>query len=200
MVRKEYSAGAVKFALWFQEFRTEVELLSAGKTFQEIKELSRRENIFSAGSPARAAQIYSTVTARIRSLDESFYPVFLNGDLATQKLFALVAAMAHDTLFFDFVHGVIREKILIGSNEFTPADVRVFLKNIQLQDAKAAGWTDETLHRLSQAWLSMLYEAGVIDRGRDVRKIYRPVFEKDMEIWLQDHDMGMMLQALTGGT
>lgn len=38
MKRKKYSAGAVKFALWFMEFRKAIQLLEQGKTFDEIKE------------------------------------------------------------------------------------------------------------------------------------------------------------------
>lgn len=67
----------------------------------------QEENLFATSTPLRASQIYHTVTARIKSLDDSFYPIFLEGDLATQKLFDLAAVMAHDTLFFDFVYSFI---------------------------------------------------------------------------------------------
>lgn len=52
--RNKYSAGAVKFSFWFMEFRKEVQMLSAGKSFDEIKKLSEDENIFGASTPARA--------------------------------------------------------------------------------------------------------------------------------------------------
>ena len=65
--RNKYSAGAVKFSFWFMEFRKEVQLLSSGKTFDDIKKLSEDENVFGASTPARAKMIYSTVTARINS-------------------------------------------------------------------------------------------------------------------------------------
>ena len=81
-----------------------MQLLAEGKNFSEIKLLNEQENIYSASTKARAQMIYSTVTARIKMLDPSFYPVFLSSDIATQKMFALVAALAHDTLFFDFVY------------------------------------------------------------------------------------------------
>ena len=103
MNRREYSAGAVKFSFWFMEFKTVVKLLSEGMTLDEIKEKNQNENLFGAPTTLRAGQIFSTVSARIKALDASFYPVFMESDLATQKLFALVGAMAHDTLFFDFV-------------------------------------------------------------------------------------------------
>ena len=80
MERKEYSAGATKHSFWFMEFRNEVKLLSEGKSFEEIKELCRNENIFAASTPERASQIFSTVSSRIKAMGESFYPVFLNGE------------------------------------------------------------------------------------------------------------------------
>ena len=46
MERKEYSAGAVSTSFWFMEFRKEVELLAEGKSFEEIKELCKKENVF----------------------------------------------------------------------------------------------------------------------------------------------------------
>lgn len=111
MERKPYSAGAVKFSFWFMEFRKTVQLLSEGKSFADIKKLNEETNIYGAPTKLRAQQIYSTVTARIKTLDESFYPIFLSSDLATQKLFVLTAALLHDTLFFDFVYEVVREKM-----------------------------------------------------------------------------------------
>ena len=128
MERKPYSAGAVKFSFWFMEFRKTVQLLSEGKSFADIKKLNEETNIYGAPTKLRAQQIYSTVTARIKTLDESFYPIFLSSDLATQKLFVLTAALLHDTLFFDFVYEVVREKMILGSDELTDADIRIFSK------------------------------------------------------------------------
>lgn len=129
MERKEYSAGAVKMSFWFVEFRKVVELLSEGKSKEQIKSLVLNQNLFAAPTSVRANQIFSTVTGRIDSMDKSFIPLFLGSDLATQKLFALVAAMAYDTLFFDFIYEVIREKMILGSNELADSDIRIFFKD-----------------------------------------------------------------------
>lgn len=197
-MEKEYSAGAVKFSFWFMEFKKVVRLLTEGKSYQEIKEVVENENLFAAATPARARQIYSTVTARIKSLDDSFYPIFLKGDLSTQKLFALAAALTHDRLFFDFVYEVIREKIIIGSNEYADRDIRIFFQNKQLQDEKVAKWTDETLNRLGRSYKTMLYEAGVTDKANGTRKILRPILDREMEQWIMAHHMELILKALTG--
>ena len=198
MKRKEYSAGATKYSFWFMEFRNEVKLLSEGKTFEEIRELCKTENIFASVTPERALLTYNAVTARIKALGDSFYPVFMNGDVATQKLFALAAMMVNDTLFFDFVYEVIREKMIIGSNEYTQSDVNIFFKDKQLQCEKMTGWSEMTLCKLSRNYKTYLYEAGVTDKGKAVRKIYKPILEPDMERWLIDNDMKQIVRALSG--
>jgi hypothetical protein len=198
MKRKEYSAGAVKMSFWFMEFRKVVQLLSNGMSMEDIKKLNIEENIFSAPTPPRANQIFNTVSARVKTLDESFYTIFLSSDLASQKLFALVAAMAYDTLFFDFVYEVIREKMIIGNNTLSDSDVRIFFKDKQQQDEKVAGWTDATLVRLGRCYKTMLYEAGVIDKAKEERQILKPLIDPVMQRWLEDHDMAICVKALTG--
>lgn len=196
--RREYSAGAVKMSFWFMEFRKVVGLLASGKSFDEVRKLNREENLFSAPTVLRANQIYSTVSGRIKMLDESFYQIFLASDLASQKLFALVAAMAYDTLFFDFVYEVIREKMIIGSNQLAESDVRIFFKNKQQQNDKVAGWTDATLTRLGRCFKTMLYEAGMIEKAKENRRILKPILDSKIQQWLEEHDMAVFINALTG--
>lgn len=198
MERKEYSAGAVKMSFWFVEFRKVVQLLDEGKNMDEVRYLALNENLFAAPSPLRAKQIFSTVSGRIKALDKSFIPVFMAGDLATQKLVALIAATAYDTLFFDFVYEVIREKLMLGSNELLDSDVRVFFKDKQQQSDKVANWTDATLVRLGKCYKTMLYEAGVIDKGKPARKIFRPILDPELTHWLKKNDMAVYIKALTG--
>ena len=199
MERKEYSAGAVKHSFWFMEFRNEVKLLAEGKGFEEIRELCKTENIFASATPDRAVQTFNTVSARIKALGDSFYPVFLEGDIATQKLFALSAMMVYDTLFFDFVYEVIREKMIIGNNEYSQSDLNIFFKDKQLQSEKMAGWSEATLGKLSRNYKTYLYEAGLTDKGREVRRIFKPILEPDMERWLKDNGMEQIVKALSGG-
>ncbi|HEX2956401.1 MAG TPA: DUF1819 family protein [Chitinispirillaceae bacterium] len=198
MVRNEYSAGAVKLSFWFMEFRKVVGILNEGKAIEEIKKLNQEQNIFGAPTQDRAEKIFNTVAARIGCLESTFYPIFMSSDISTQKLFALAAVMANDTLFFDFVYEVIREKMIVGSNEYTDSDVRVFFKNKQVQDDKVAGWTDATIKRLGGSYKTMLFEAGMTDKGKSARKIYRPILDPLLEHWLNDNGMGLVAHALAG--
>ena len=198
MNRKEYSAGAVKHSFWFMEFRKVVSLRLEGKTWEEIKRLNEEENIFGAPTTLRATQIFNTVSARVKCMDDSFYSVFEACDLASQKLFALVAAMTYDVLFGEFVYEVVREKMIIGSNELAESDIRIFFNNKQQQDDKVADWTDATLKRLGATYKSLLYEAGVTNKAKNVREIYKPLPDPAMERWMMDQGMNYQLKAITG--
>ena len=111
-----------------------MELLANGTEMAEVRRRALEENFYAAPSADRAKQIFQTVSARIQSLDESFYPIFQKGDISIQKLLALTAVMVYDTLFFDFVYEVLREKMIIGSDEFSDKDIRIFFKYKKHQD------------------------------------------------------------------
>ena len=198
MKRKEYSAGMVKLSFWFAEFRKVIELLSSGKTLSEIKQMNIQENIFSAPTQARAIQILNTVSTRVKGLDHSFYAVFEKSDISTQKLIALIAVMQTDSLFFDFVYEVYREKLILGIDELADSDIGIFFKNKQLQSEKVAKWTDYTLKRLGTCYKTMLMEAGLIDQGTGMRKILKPILDKALEECLKVNGMETTLRALTG--
>ena len=200
MNRNKYSAGAVKLSLWFMEFRKEVQLLQQGKTFDDIKVMSVEENIFGASTPARAAVIYNTNTARIKSLDTSFYPLFMESDVATQKLYSLTGSLAHDTLFFDFMYEVVREKLIIGTNILADSDIRIFFKDKQEQDENVAKWTDQTIKRLGVSYKTHLFEAGLLDSNirATERKIMKPILDTEFKHWLDDYGYGQVAKAMEG--
>ena len=157
-----------------------------------------QENIFSAPTQARAIQIFNTVSTRVKGLDSSFYAVFAKSDISSQKFIALIAVMQTDSLFFDFVYEVYREKLILGIDELADSDVGIFFKNKQLQSEKVAKWTDYTLKRLGTCYKTMLMEAGLIDQGTGTRKILKPILDKDLEECLKINGMETTLRALTG--
>jgi len=198
MQRHPYSAGAVKVAFWFQEFRTLVELLSEGKSFEDIKELNEQENIFGASTVTRKKQIFNTVSARVRCMDESFVSIFMRCNVTAQKQLALAAVMAQDTLFFEFVYEVIHEKLVLCNYELTDADMDKFFKHKQLQDERVSEWTEATLMRLGRTYKAILTEMSMLEKKRtSPRQIYAPMLDFSVEKWLQEHDLTEVVRALS---
>lgn len=198
MKRKEYSAGMVKFSFWFVEFRKVIQLLNEGKTLQEIKKMNLDENIFSAPTQDRAIMIFNTISTRVNSLDSSFHRLFERSDISTQKLIALIAIMQTDSLFFDFVYEVFREKLILGLDELADSDISIFFKDKQIQSEKVAKWKDYTLSRLGICYKTLLMEAGLIDSTIGKRKILKPILDQNLEDCLKANGMYAIINVLTG--
>jgi len=196
--QKEYSAGAVKLSFWFAEFNKIVDLLYENKTMEEIKILAENENIFSAASSARSKQIYSTVSTRVSGLSDSIYEIFSKATIETQKLINLISIMNTDTLFFDFMNEVYREKLIIGDTVLADMDIRVFFHDKQEQSEKVAKWTDETIERLQKSYKAWLTEAGLLDQSQGDRKIIRPFIDYELEEVLKNTNMKPILDAISG--
>lgn len=199
MEEKKYSAGGVKFSFWFAEFRKMIELLNEGYAFEEIKEKAISENIFLTPTQARAKQIYTTVSNRIKSLNEEFYQIFKTSDVSNQKLINVIAIMKSDQLFGDFVYEVYREKLLIGIDELADSDIRIFFRDKQVQSEKVASWQDYTLKRLGAYYKTVLMEAGMIENSTSTtRKLIRPIMDKTLADQLLASDMKFYYDAVTG--
>lgn len=199
MEEKAYSAGMVKTPFWFLEFKKTISLLNSGMTLSQIKELNEKENIFSAETPARSAQTFSTVSTRAKALDPAFYSLFEESDIASQKVIALIAVMQSDVLFFEFMYEVYREKIIIGLDELSDSDFSIFFKNKQMQSERAAKWTDYTLKRLGSSYRNILMESGILERStKDPKKITKAIIDQSLERTLKACKMEATLHALTG--
>ena len=62
-----------KDTLRFQEMRTAIELMAAGKTIDDLEEMSAEENLFSAVSKSRAKEILSIMRRRLGKADQAFF-------------------------------------------------------------------------------------------------------------------------------
>ncbi len=199
MGRKEYSAGMVKLPFWFSEFKKMINLINSGLTYTEIKDLNVKENIFLAPTEARSIQIFNTVSTRVKALDPSFYVLFEQSDITNQKLIVLISIMESDTLFFDFMYEVFREKLIIGVDELSDSDFSIFFKDKQLQSDRVAKWTDYTLKRLGSIYRTVLMETGILERASNsTKKILKPIMDQSLEYKLKECGMEMTLRALTG--
>lgn len=93
-----------------------IKLIDEGKSEEEIKNLCISENLFGAAKEYRAKRIYGYIWNRAKKLDKTLIDLFVNSDLATQKIINLVAILRTDRLFFEFMFEVYREKNILSKN------------------------------------------------------------------------------------
>jgi hypothetical protein len=199
--RKPYSAAMTKYLFWFPEFKTVVKLLNEGKTMEEIKALNEAENLFKAKTPYRGKTIFNAIVARIKAIPEEFICFGGKTDVSTQKLIAVIAVMAAESLFFDFVYEVYREKLIMGDKTMGISDFVQFFRNKQVQDEKAASWTDMTFNRLGRAYRNVLCQSGLLKNYKKNEWIVeKPVINRQLAELLHETKMGSFYSALTGET
>ena len=88
--------------------------------------------------------------------------------------------------------------MIIGSNELSDSDLRIFFKDKQQQNDKVAKWTEATIKKLMVTYKSMLFEAGVTNKAKDIREIYKPLPDPAMEGWMKEQRMMYQLKAIMG--
>jgi len=201
MLRKPYSAAMTKYLFWFAEFKTMVKLLNEGKNMGEIKVLNETENLFNAKTAYRRRTIFNAMAARIEAIPKSLIDLCEKTDISTQKLIAVIAVMAAESLFFDYMYEVYREKLIMGDKTMTTGDFIRFFKNKQVQDKRVAAWTDITLNRLGRAYRNVLHKSNmIINLKKNEWAIEEPVINRQLADALQKEKMEIFYAALTGET
>ena len=142
MQDKKYSAGMVSKPFWYIEFKTIMELLAHGYSYDEIKEKAVTENLFGVPKEYRAREIFNGVSRRAKSLDAEAIKLFCAADLTAKKALALIAVLKTDRLFFEFLHEVYREKILLGLPSIESSDLNAFFGDKQARSETVAAWKE----------------------------------------------------------
>jgi hypothetical protein len=201
MNRKPYSASMTKHLFWFSEFKTAVRLLNEGKNMDEIKTLNKTENLFNARTTYRGKTVYNAIAARIKAVPDEFIIICDNIDIESQKLIAVITVMAAESLFFDFMYEVYREKLIVGDRFLTMGDFAQFFRNKQVQSDKVATWTDMTLNRLSRTYRSILLNSGLLKNlKRNEWTLEKPILNRQLIDVIKKAKMDVFYSALTGET
>lgn len=195
---EKYSSGLVSESFWFIEFKKIIKLRNESKSWDDIKNLCLNNNLLGISKEYRARRIYGYLKNRVDVLDEELMNIFINADLATQKIINIIAIAKKNRLFFEFLYEVYREKVILGAVELTDSDISIFFKNKQEQDEDISKWTDVTLKRLSSTYMNFLTDAGflvVIDKQK---RIAPPILDISLENYLKDNGEKQMLKAIRG--
>lgn len=198
MIEPTYSAGLMSQSFWFIEFKKVIKLISEGKSEDEIKQMCIEENLFGAAKEYRAKRMYGYIWNRVKKLDKTLMELFLNSDLATQKIINLVAIIRSDRLFFEFVFEVYREKNIIGTQVLEDTDANIFFKNKEIQSEDIAAWKDTTKRKLRQVYFNYLIDANLLTVVDKKKTITPPILDIALERYLEACGDSAIIKAITG--
>ena len=198
MIDGTYSAGLVSQSFWFVEMKKLIKLIDEGKSEQEIKRLCVDENFFGAAKEYRAKRIYGYLWSRANRLDKTLIDLFIESDLATQKLVNLIAILEGDRLFFEFLYEVYREKSILGVRSMENADVNIFFKNKEIQSTDVEAWTEGTKKRLRSIYFNFMTDANLLTIIDKEKMITPPILDIALQRYLEANGKSSMVKAITG--
>lgn len=198
MLPNTYSAGLMSQSFWFTEFKKVLRLRADGKTVKEIRTACVQDNLFGAGSEYRSKRMAGYLSNRAAALDGMEVRLFMESDLAVQKLLNLIAILRGDRLFFAFLFEVYREKRIFGVPELTKNDANIFFTQKEAQSPLVDSWKDTTKAKLRQCYFSFMTDANLLYPEGKAYKIVPPVFDPALERHLKAKGEDVMLQAVMG--
>lgn len=193
----KYSAGLASTSFWFIESKKIAELILEGYSKKEIMEIAIGENIFQVETKNRIKEIVNSVYRRLSSFPEDILECFIRVDVNSAKIFVLISILNDDKLFFEFMHEVFREHILLGDLTLKTRDFDLFFDNKSYQSEIIDSWTDDTVARLKRGYRNMLSEAGVLNTSKKEKVITIPFIDLKLQQLLVDNDYGPYLFAIT---
>lgn len=194
----KYSAGLASTSFWFIESKKIAELILEGYSKKEILEMAIEENIFQVETKNRIKEIVNSVYRRLSSFPEDILECFIRVDVNSAKIFVLISILNDDKLFFEFMHEVFREHILLGDMTLKNRDFDIFFDNKSYQSEIVDNWTDKTVARLKRGYRNMLSEAGILDTSKKEKVIVVPFVDLKLQQLLEDNNFGPYLFAITG--
>ena len=178
--RSRYSCSLAGASFLFFELKQVLYLKERGLQEAEIRDKVRSENLFQYKVISSLKPSLPSVLRRADALDDTLRHMALEKPSETGKIINLYAIMKTDRLFFEFMNEVVREKLEHNDYHLERKDVNVFITSKEEQDETVAAWTEKTVDRLKQAYIKVLFDAGIV-RDRKTGELSRILMDEELK-------------------
>lgn len=173
--RLPYTSSIKDMPFMLSEMRRTAGLLCAGKTQDEIVELSMTHNIYQLGKEKRRRDVPLRMINRLSTIDVPLITIVANGRDEDAKLVAFFALMKADLLLSEYMCEVYADKYHSGQNEITDQDFLIFIERKVQNSDVIATWTVNNLIRVRNTYKNILCEAGLAKRVGSALLIQKPI-------------------------
>ena len=193
-----YSAGIMSYSFWYLETRTTAKYMVNGLSKSEISDLAINENIYQVGSERRSKELLNVTYRRLKDFPIELLEYFLNSNSDMGKIFVLISVLKTDRLFFEFMHEVFREHILIGNHLILNTEFDSFFINKAYQSEVIENWKDTTIMKLKAVYKNFLSEAGLLKKVDEGFEIITPILDVELKSLLEKDNLQPFINVITG--
>ena len=195
----DYSAGIMSHAFWYLETKNTAGYLAEDISKKELMELSLNKNIYQVDSERRARELVNVCYRRLNGFDNDLLTYLSTCDQNSGKLIVFISILTDDKLYFEFMHEVFREHILLGNFTIKNSDLDIFFMNKMNQSEVIENWKDTTLKRWKSNFKQFLVEAGLLQKEDEDYKIILPFIDYKLKELVNQNNLTPYLNAITGG-
>ena len=195
----KYSAGIMSHSFWYLETKKTAEYLADDISKKELMDLSLNENIYQVNSERRAKELVNVCYRRLNGFSNDLLRYLSTCDQNSGKLLVLISILRNDKLFFEFMHEVFREHIILGNYSIKDSDLDIFFMNKANQSEEIEKWKDTTLKKVKANYKKFLIEAGVLEKEDNDYKIILPFIDYRLNDLATQNNLTPYLNAITGG-
>ena len=194
---RTYNGGIASYAIWLPEFAQFIELYQSGKSIDEIKHLSDKENIFKMSSKSRARRCSRNLSVRINALPKTIIDIFPSLNPTNQKIVSLISMMLTSKILNEFVYDIYRPKVIMRENTLQDYEVESFLNQKRIESPEVAKWSLNTFKRLKGALKTFLRDGGLLENVKSNEdKLLFPLIDSQLIIIMKEEKLDYELAAL----
>ena len=197
MPNVKYSASMVSCLFWLQETRKTAELIQKGLSLSEIRVKAVEDNIYQVRAADRAIRIAGISFKRMTALPMQLQSQFIDADIKTAKLILLLAIMKTDLLFYEFMHTVFKQAVILGEKSLADNATTIFFDRKLSESNEVAAFSESVIKKLKQAYIKVLVEADILSSAKD-KLIRIPMVDYRLKAAMRQEGMLPYLFALTG--
>ncbi|MCL2156389.1 MAG: DUF1819 family protein [Methanobrevibacter sp.] len=195
----KYSSGLMALSFWYIETKKTAKYLIQGLSRKEIIELAIEENIYQVETENRKKRIANTCVTRLINFPTILLEDIINSDITSSKMLVLISILKNDKLFFEFMHEVFRNKIIIGEKYIEKKDLNIFFDEKKLQSETVNNWVPKTVQRLKLEYVNILRESGLLSfEKKDKKAIIFPILDYKVEQDIISNNLSPYLYVITG--
>lgn len=175
------------------------ELILQGFNDYEIRKKVTEENILQINNLTRRKEVAAAILKRLHILDEFLLKQIKQNSVETSKAIVLYSIMKTDRLFYEFIHEVVYEKILIGNFIIKDSDLENYFETKKTQSKIVSSWKEYTIYKLKQVYKRVLFEAGILRHENQHHAIVIPIIDPSIIEHIKQIEDTPFIQIVLGG-
>jgi hypothetical protein len=172
-----FTAGA---AMMNETLAVAEALLECDGDWERTKEKTFRENLMNKDKLSSNRRYFLLIKQRLEALNDAEIRMFVNSNVAVQRMIVLLAICKAHAFIFDFITETVRECFYNLHERITNADFNEFFNEKKYEHPELERVTEQTVYKMRQVTFRILEQTELIESAES-GELRRPYLTEALE-------------------